>query len=111
MIQRITEIQNFKRDKPLRIVSDVSKERLGAVLQQKADEGWQAIHFASRFLTPFEQKYSINQLELLAVVWSAEIFRSYVCGTNFEIVSDHKALTSNRKQTKAGKRSILHHGF
>ena len=102
-IQRITEIQHFKRDKQFRIVCDASKEGLGAVLQQKTDEGWRAIHFASRFLTPFEQKCSINELELLAVVWSVENFRNYVYGTNFEEVSDHKALTSILKGNRANK--------
>ena len=34
-IQGITELHHFKRDKPLRIVCDASKEGLGAVLQQK----------------------------------------------------------------------------
>ena len=102
-IQRITEIYYFKKDQPLRIVCDASKEGMGAVLQQKTDEGWKAIHFASRFLTPFEQKYSINELELLAVVWSEENFRNYVYGTNFEMVSDHKALTSILKGNRAKK--------
>ena len=64
------------------------------VLQQKTDEGWQATHFASRFLTTFEQKYSINELELLAVVWAIENIRNYVYGVQFEVKSDHKALTA-----------------
>ena len=96
-------MQHFKKNKQLRIVCDASKEGLGAVLQQKTDKGWKAIHFASRFLPPFEQKYSINELELLAVVWSVENFRNYVYGTNFELVSDHKALTSILKGNKANK--------
>ena len=33
-LQRITEIQHFKRDKPLRIECDASKEGLGAVLTE-----------------------------------------------------------------------------
>ena len=73
------------------------------MLQQKTDESWKAIHFASRFLTPFEQKYSINELELLTVVWSVEKFRNHVYGTNFEIVSDQKWLTSFLKGIKANK--------
>ena len=78
----------------MEIVCNASHEGLGAVLQQKTDEGWRAVHFASRFLTIFEQNYSIIELELLAVVWVKENFRNYVYGTEFEVVSDHKALTS-----------------
>ena len=67
-IQQITEIKHFKKNQPMRIVCDASREGLGAVLQQKTDEGWRAVHFASRFVITFEQKYSNNELELLTVV-------------------------------------------
>ena len=77
-IKHITEIKHFKKNQPLRIICDASKEGLGAVLQQKTDEDLQATHFASRYLTTFEQKYSINELELPAVVWAIENFRSYI---------------------------------
>ena len=73
--RRITEIQHFQRGLPLRIICDASKDGLGAVLQQQTKTGWQPISFASRFLAEFEQKYSINELELLAVIWAVENFR------------------------------------
>ena len=90
-IQQITEIKHFQKNQPLRITCDASNEGLGAVLQQKTEDGWQATHFASRLLRTFEQKYSINELELLAVVWAIEEIKNYVYGTQFEVVSDHKA--------------------
>ena len=66
---------------------------MGAILQQQTkEEGWETTHFASRFLTAFEQKCSINELELLAVVSSMENVLKYVYGTQFEVVSDQKAL-------------------
>ena len=71
------------------------REGLEAVLQQQTEDSWKATHFASgRFLTTFDQKYSINKLELLAVVWAIEKFRNSVYRTQFEVVSDHKALTA-----------------
>ena len=69
----------------------------------KTELGWKVVHFASRFLTTFEQKYSIIELELLALVWAVENFRNYVYGTEFEVVSDHKALTSILKGNRANK--------
>ena len=54
-------------------------------------------------MTVFEQKYSINELELLALVWLIENFRNYVYGTDFEVVSDHKALMTVLKDNKANK--------
>ena len=71
-----------------------SRAGLGTVLQQRAEKACKATHFASRFLTTFEQKDSINELELLAVVWAMKIFRNFVYGTHFEIVSDQRALTA-----------------
>ena len=102
-IQTITEIQYFQRGLPLRIICDASRDGLGAVLQQQTQTGWQPISFASRFLAEFEQKYSINELELVAVIWAVENFRNYVYGTEFEIVSDHRALLSVLKDNRGNK--------
>ena len=65
--------------------------------------GWKPISYASRFLTEFEAKYSINELELLAVVWAIEHFKNYVHGEKFGVVSDHKALQSVLKANKENK--------
>ena len=73
------------------------------MLQQKSEEGWETTHFAARFLTEFEMKFSINELELLVVVWSKENFRNYVYGTEFRVVSDHKALMTISKENRANK--------
>ena len=86
-MQKITEIKHFKKNQPVRIICDASREGLGAVLQQETEESWRATLFASRFLTTFEQKYSIIELELLSI----ENFRNYLYGIQFEVISDHKA--------------------
>ena len=46
----------------------------------------------------------MNELELLAVVWSVEHFENYVYGINFGVVSDHKALQSVLKSNKGNKK-------
>ena len=58
--------------------------------QKQSNNEWRPICFASRFLTDFETKYSINELELLAIVWAVEHFKNYVYGVQFEVISDHK---------------------
>ena len=52
------------------------------------------IFFASRFLNPHESKYSTNQLELLGVVCAVEHYKNYLYGSEFEVITDHKALLS-----------------
>ncbi len=61
------------------------------------------IAFASRFLNPAEAKYSINELELLAVVWSVEYFKNYVYGRHFTVRTDHRALLSALKSNRGNK--------
>ena len=95
---------HFKRDSPIRIICDASKKGLGAVLQQQQNnKEWKPIYFASRFLTEFETKYSINELELLAVVWAIEHVKNYVYGTKFKVISDHKALSSVLRPNRGNK--------
>ena len=73
----------------MRIICDASNQGLGAVLQQhQNNQKWKLVSFASRFLTRFESKYSINELELLAVVWTIEYFENYVYGVKFKVISD-----------------------
>ena len=50
--------------------------------------------FASKFLNPHESKYSTNNLELLGVVCAVEHYKNYLYPSEFEIITDHKALLS-----------------
>ena len=50
--------------------------------------------FASRFLNNTDERYSINELELLGVVWAIEYFKHYLFGKNFTVLTDHRALLS-----------------
>ena len=61
---------------------------LGAALIQ--DDG--PVNFASKVFTPTEQRYANNERELLACVFGAECFQTYVFGRHFMIESNHKSL-------------------
>ena len=65
--------------------TDASTKGLGATLLQKQKDGnGKPIGFASRFLSYTENKYAINQLELMAVVWGLEHFTLYLYGKPIE---------------------------
>ena len=102
-VKKVAELTHFKRNRPLRIICNASKNGLGKVLQQCEENKWKPFSYASRYLTELEAKYSINELELLAVVWSIEHFKIYIYGVSFGIVSDHKALQSVLKSNKGNK--------
>ena len=59
--------------------------------------------FASRFLNSVEDRYSINELELLGVVWSVEHFKYYLYGKPVTVRTDHRALLSIIRENRANK--------
>jgi hypothetical protein len=77
---------------PFRLVTDASKVGLGACLMQDQGRGWQPMAFASKVNNNAEANYSITELECLAVVWAVKLFRPYLYGRTFEIITDHAAL-------------------
>ncbi|KAL4172067.1 hypothetical protein KRP22_007241 [Phytophthora ramorum] len=77
---------------PFRLVTDASKIGLGTCLMQDQGRGWQPIAFASKVNSREETNYSITELECLAVVWAVKLFRPYLYGRTFTIITDHSAL-------------------
>jgi len=49
--------------------------------------------YASRGLKPNEANYAPTKLECLAVIWAVKLFRPYLLGKKFMIITDHSALT------------------
>ena len=86
-----------------RIKCDASRAGLGAALEQRSPTGWHTVAFASRFLNSNEERYSINELELLGVVWSVEYFKYYLFGKSFTFITDHRALLSIMKENRSNK--------
>ena len=68
LIHQIIENKHFDTTKKTRVKCDGSAKGLGACKEQKHENEWHTIAFASRFLNKHESRYSTNELELLAVV-------------------------------------------
>ncbi|KAE8972323.1 hypothetical protein PR001_g26646, partial [Phytophthora rubi] len=77
---------------PFRLVTDASKVGLGACLMQDRGEGWQPVAYASKVNSTTEANYGITELECLAKVWAIKLFRPYLYGRRFTIITDHSAL-------------------
>ena len=102
-IQQIVENKHFDTTKQTRVKCDASAKGLGASIEQKHNNSWHTIAFASRFLNEHESRYSTNELELLAVVWSLEHFKHYLYGTEFTLQTDHRALLSALNENRGNK--------
>ena len=73
--------------------TDASPVALGAVLKQDMPEGCRAVSYASRTLTAQERKYSVFELEALAVLFGTEKFRVHFEHVSFDLETDCQALS------------------
>eukprot|EP00253_Pinus_taeda_P011485 PITA_11485 len=72
------------------VCTDASKEGLGGVLMQEG----RVIAYESRKLKEHEQRYSAYDLELAAVIHALKMWRHYLLGRKFLLLTDHHSLTS-----------------
>ena len=70
---------------------------LGAVLCQDQDGIRRVIAYASRGLVKHERNYTAFLLELQAILWATEHFRTYLTDVQFVVHTDHKPLTNLSK--------------
>ena len=83
--------------------ANTSRAGLGEALEQRSPTGWNTVAFASCFLNPNEDLYSVNVLELLGVLSSVEYFKYYLFGKSFTIITNHRALLSIMKEHWSNK--------
>ena len=98
-----TENSHYNTKLDVRVKCDASLSGLGAALEQNTPDGWKLIAFASQFLNSTEERYSVNGLELLGIVWSIDYLKYYLYGNNFTVVTDHRALLSILKEHRSNK--------
>ena len=70
----------------------LSDKGLGAVLSQVQGGNERVIAYAARALSKAKGNYSTTWKELLALVWGAEHFETYLYGRRFLPRTDHSAL-------------------
>ena len=85
---------------PFEVVADASKTAVGAVLLQNGHP----ICYASRKFIPAELNYSVTDQEALASIHAVKIWRCYLEGTKFTLVTDHCPLTYLKTQPQLSRR-------
>jgi hypothetical protein len=74
---------------PFEIYTDASKYRIGSVISQKD----KPLAFYSRKLTDPQTRYTVTELELLAIVETLREYKCILLGHLITIYTDHKNLT------------------
>ena len=82
------------------VIADASKTAVGAVLMQDNHP----ICYASRKFIPAELNYSVTDQEALASIHAVQIWRCYLEGTQFSLVTDHCPLTYLKSQPHLSRR-------
>lgn len=78
--------------------ADASGYAIAAQLIQEDENGRPGVvSYASRVLRGPELSYTTTEKELLSIVWAMKKFITYLAGRNFEIQTDHHALTYIRQ--------------
>ncbi|GKA83052.1 reverse transcriptase domain-containing protein [Tanacetum coccineum] len=77
---------------PFELMCDASDFAIGDVLGQKDGKNFHPIYFASKTLNSAQQKYTVTEKELLAVVFAFDKFRSYLILSKTIVHTDHSDL-------------------
>ena len=89
---------------------DASDYVVGAVLGQRKNKIFHAIHYASKVLNEAQINYATTEKELLAIVYALEKFHSYLIGSKIVVYTDHAAikylLTKSDSKPRESKSSI-----
>ncbi len=85
------------REGPFVLSTDASDTGMGAVLDQEQEVDGRVVEkviaYASKSLNASQQQYCTTNKELLAVVTAVELFKYYLTGRHFKVVTDHASLT------------------
>ena len=85
----------FDTKKQSLVIVDGSPHGISAILAQKESniQHYKIISYASRYKQA-DIRYSQTDIEGLSLVWGIEHFRMFLIGTEFDLITDHKALES-----------------
>ena len=97
-------LAHYAKDKDNIVTTNASTTGLEVTIPQKQDNGnTKLLAHGSRYLNDTEKKYSIGELQLLAVVWGLEKFRLYLYGKKVHLCTDHQPLEPLIKRNRSNK--------
>jgi len=86
------------------LTTDASDVAIGQVLSQDDGKGSRPVAYELRRMTAAEMNYPIHEKELLAIIHGLKVWRVYLEGQHFKIVTDHKSLIYLQSQPTLSRR-------
>ncbi len=94
-VSKASLLAYYQPEMPLYLQCDASMQGLGVgLLQHDKSNRLRPIAYASKSLTPTEQRYACIERELLAIVYGTQRFHTFLYGRSFQVITDHKPLVS-----------------
>lgn len=98
-------LAHFSDTKPIKLYTDGSNQGLGAVLTQVNELGQeQAVGFLSRKIRGSEIRYTATELEIFAICYALQSWRSLLLGRHIDVYTDHRALESIKNTPRINTR-------
>ncbi|GJV71447.1 reverse transcriptase domain-containing protein [Tanacetum coccineum] len=79
-------------DLDFELTCDASDYAVGAVLGQRIEKKFRPIYYASKTMNNAQEHYTTTEMELLAVVYAFDKFRSYLIMSKTVVYTNHSAL-------------------
>lgn len=99
-------LRAFNPELPVVLSTDASGCAVGAVLEQDDGMGRRPVAFFSQTLSIHEQRYTIRERELLAIVQAIRHWWCYLHGRQFIVHTDHESLRYLRTEDKLNDRQV-----
>src|SRR4051812_2860149 len=85
--------------KLFKVTTDASDFAVRAVLSQDG----KLVAFESRQMSPAEKNYAVYEKELLTIIHALKVWRYYLEGQEFTVVTDHQSLRYLQTQDKLNR--------